>query len=58
MTLTYPTLAAARKIVWLITGEEKQDALTKLRAADGSIPAGRVERANATIVADAAALGG
>ncbi len=57
MTVTYPTLAAARKIVWLITGEDKQDALAKLRDGDESIPAGRVERANATIVADAAALG-
>lgn len=57
MTVTYPTLAAARKIVWLITGEEKVDALEKLRAADPSVPAGRVEQANATIVADEAALG-
>ena len=57
MTVTYPTLAAARKIVWLITGDDKQDALAKLRDGDESIPAGRVERANATIVADAAALG-
>ncbi len=57
MTVTYPTLAAARKIVWLITGEEKQDALAKLQAADPSVPAGRVSQERATIVADPAALG-
>jgi 6-phosphogluconolactonase len=58
MTVTYPTLAAARKIVWLITGDSKRDALAKLQAADPSVPAGRVSQENATIVADEAALGG
>jgi 6-phosphogluconolactonase len=57
MTVTYPTLAAARNIVWLITGAEKQDALKRLQAQDPSIPAGRVDPAHATIVADAQALG-
>jgi 6-phosphogluconolactonase len=57
MTLTYPALAAARRIVWLVTGDDKRDALAKLRAADPSIPAGRVEQGNATLVADDAALG-
>ena len=57
MTVTYPTLAAARKIVWLITGAEKRDALAKLRASDESIPAGRVATERATIVADREALG-
>ena len=57
MSVTYPTLAAARKIVWLITGPEKVDALAKLRAGDTSVPAGRVATENATIVADEAALG-
>jgi 6-phosphogluconolactonase len=58
MTVTYPTLAAAGNIVWLITGAEKQDPLVKLRAADPSVPAGRVSQEHATIVADEAALGG
>jgi 6-phosphogluconolactonase len=57
MTITYPVLAAARMIVWLVTGDDKQDALAKLRAGDESVPAGRVATDNATIVADAAALG-
>src|ERR1700761_3982968 len=37
MTLTYPTLAAARQIVWLVTGEDKREPLAKLLAADPSV---------------------
>jgi 6-phosphogluconolactonase len=55
MTLTYPALAEARQIVWLVTGPAKQDPLAKLLAGDTSIPAGRVENAVMTVVADAAA---
>lgn len=55
MTLTYPALATARKIVWLITGPDKVEALAKLQAGDRSIPAGRVENDNMIIVADEAA---
>lgn len=55
MTLTYPTLAAAREILWLVTGAEKREALAKLHAGDGSIPAGRVARDNAVVLAEAAA---
>jgi 6-phosphogluconolactonase/glucosamine-6-phosphate isomerase/deaminase len=57
MTLTYPELAAARRIVWLITGEGKREALAKLMAGDGSIPAGRVENDEMVVVADRAAAG-
>jgi 6-phosphogluconolactonase len=57
MTVTYPVLAAARMIVWLVTGDDKQDALAKLRAGDESVPAGRVRNDAMTIVADASALG-
>jgi 6-phosphogluconolactonase len=57
MTLTYPALAEARKILWLIAGEDKRDALAKLLAGDPSIPAGRVEAADATVLADEAAAG-
>ena len=57
MTLTYPALAEARQIVWLVTGEEKRGALAKLLAADPSIPAGRVENEEMAIVADEAAAG-
>jgi len=55
MTLTYPTLNAAHQVLWLVTGEDKVDALRRLRAGDTSIPGGRVIAASALIVADAAA---
>jgi len=55
MTLTYPTLAQARQLIWLIVGAEKQGALAKLLAADPSIPAGRVKNGSMTVVADASA---
>jgi len=58
MTLTYPTLNAARKVLWLVTGEDKVDALARLCARDTSIPGGRVTAANALIIADKAAAGG
>ncbi len=57
MTLTYPTLAEARRIVWLVTGEAKREALAKLLDGDRSIPAGRVENEETIIVADEAAAG-
>jgi 6-phosphogluconolactonase len=57
MTLTYPALATARQIVWLVTGEEKREPLAKLLAGDRSIPAGRIENENMIVVADEAAAG-
>ncbi len=58
MTLTYPPLNRARALLWVVAGEAKRDALARLRAGDESIPAGRVSRAQALIVADAAAAPG
>jgi 6-phosphogluconolactonase len=55
MTLTYTALAEARKIVWLVTGPDKVEALTKLLDGDTSIPAGRVENDDMVVVADEAA---
>jgi len=55
MTLTYSALAEARRIVWLVTGDDKRDALVKLLAGDPSIPAGRVENEAMVVVADEAA---
>ena len=57
MTLTYPALDAARRILFLVTGAEKQDALAKLLAGDDSIPAGRVANDDVIVVADEAAAG-
>jgi len=52
MTLTYPALEEAGRIVWLVTGPEKRDALARLLTADPLIPAGRVENPNMIVVAD------
>jgi 6-phosphogluconolactonase len=57
MTLTYPTLDRSRQILWLVTGDDKVDALRRLREGDRSIPAGRVSSERALLVADAAAAG-
>ena len=57
MTLTYPALARAGQLLWLVTGSPKAEALAKLLAGDRSIPAGRVEAARSLIVADRAAAG-
>jgi len=58
MTLTYPVLNQARQIVFVVTGDEKVDALARLIRHDPSIPAGRVRPDSATILADRAAAGG
>lgn len=55
MTLTYPMLNRSRRILWLVTGAEKVAMLPRLRAADASIPAGRVRQDHALVLADRAA---
>ena len=55
MTLTYPIINRARRILWLVTGSEKLPALTRLRSGDTSIPAGRIRPAGAVVFADRAA---
>lgn len=57
MTLTYPVINRARRILWLVTGSEKVDALDRLRKGDPSIPAGRVCQDRAVIFADRSATG-
>jgi 6-phosphogluconolactonase len=52
MTLTYPILNRSRRILFLVTGKEKAEMLSKLLATDGSIPAGRIRQANAVLLAD------
>ncbi len=58
MTLTYPIINRARKILWLVTGADKAAMLPRLRTADASIPAGRVSQEQALLLADRAAFGG
>jgi 6-phosphogluconolactonase len=57
MTLTYPAINRARQIVWLVEGESKREMLARLLAHDETIPAGKVEHARATVMADRAAAG-
>jgi 6-phosphogluconolactonase len=57
MTLTYPVLNRARRVLWLVTGAEKVEMLKRLSKADPSIPAGRVNQECALVFADRAAAG-
>jgi 6-phosphogluconolactonase len=52
MTLTYPLLDRSRRILWLVTGREKVDMLLRLYEGDRSIPAGRISRQQAVVLAD------
>ena len=44
MTLTYPILNRARRVLWVVTGSEKVANGESLLDGDPSIPAGRVRR--------------
>ena len=57
MTLTYPAVNRARRILWIVTGEGKAPMLRRLCAGDASIPAGRVDQGRAQVLADRAAAG-
>jgi 6-phosphogluconolactonase len=56
MTLTYyPIINRSRRVLWVVTGGEKVQMLNRLLDGDESIPAGRVSRERALVVADRAA---
>ncbi len=57
MTLTYPVLNRARRLLWVVTGAEKLRPLQQLLDGDRSIPAGRVQQEHAIILADREAAG-
>jgi 6-phosphogluconolactonase len=57
MTLTYPAIDRARRVLWVVTGAEKAPALARLRRGDRTIPAGRVCAERALLLADRAAAG-
>ncbi|MBV8728800.1 MAG: 6-phosphogluconolactonase [Acidobacteriia bacterium] len=57
MTLTYPILNRARHILWVVTGGEKVGMVNRLLNGDRGIPAGRVDRDRALLLADSAAAG-
>jgi 6-phosphogluconolactonase/glucosamine-6-phosphate isomerase/deaminase len=49
MTMTYPALRDALKVLWLVDAG-KEDVVEKLLAHDPSIPAGRVDAADASVI--------
>lgn len=55
MTLTYPAIDRARRIMWQVVGSNKRDALRKMMAGDESIPGGRIATSQAVIFADESA---
>lgn len=57
MTLTFPSINAARRIVWLITSASKRQALQQLLADEGEGPALQVRRSGVVVFADVAAAG-
>ena len=57
MTLTYPTINRSRRVLWVVTGSDKVQMLNRLLGGDESIPAGRVRREQALVIADNAAAG-
>ena len=58
MTLTYPMINRSRQIMWLATGAAKIPMIVKLKAADHSIPGGRIAQQNALLLTDTAAAAG
>ena len=57
MTLTYPMINRSRRILWVVTGKEKVLMLNRMLDGDESIPAGRIRRDQALVLADEAAAG-
>lgn len=58
MTLTSPILNRSRRLLWIVTGEEKAKMMKRLLNADPAIPAGRIRQDNATLVVDETAMPG
>ena len=52
MTLTYPAIDRARRVLWVVTGDDKAIMLQRLVNADRAIPGGRVEQDCAVVFAD------
>jgi 6-phosphogluconolactonase len=57
MTLTYPALNRAQRVLWVVTGDGKSQMLRRLVDHDLSIPAGRVRSEHALLLADRVAAG-
>jgi len=55
MTLTFPVLNRARTVLFVVTGDEKSEALLRLSGHDVTTPAGRIVNPNIVVLADQAA---
>jgi 6-phosphogluconolactonase len=55
MTLTYPLINQATKILWVITGAEKAEMLNRLLHQDPSIPAGKIDQHHAIVLTEESA---
>jgi 6-phosphogluconolactonase len=55
MTMTYPVLNAADETIFVVTGEDKADALARVRSGDTDLPASRVGGRAVRWIVDAAA---
>jgi 6-phosphogluconolactonase len=58
MALTYPMINRSRKILWLATGAAKVPMIVRLKAADPTIPGGRISQEQALLLTDTAAAAG
>jgi 6-phosphogluconolactonase len=52
MSMTYPLIDRAERILWLAAGSAKAEMCRRLLAADPTIPAGRVAAENAVLLVD------
>jgi 6-phosphogluconolactonase len=55
MTLAFPAIDRALRVLWVVTGASKAAMLKRLQAGDRSIPAGRVRQDRAIVISDSAA---
>ena len=55
MTMTFPVLKAAAETIFVVTGEDKADALARVRSGDPDLPASRVSGPAVQWIVDAAA---
>ncbi len=58
MTLTYPLINSAKKILWIVTGREKQEMVQRFLQRDPSIPACGINQENALLLVDQEAMKG
>jgi 6-phosphogluconolactonase len=57
LTMTYPVLDAARLVVFIVTGEQKAEALARVLRRDHELPASRVAAPGQLFLVDEAAAG-